>query len=185
VTGARGSRTAAALTAAVACAGVVGGCTTSSTPATAEQGDIATVTRVVDGDTVIVEPERGGTIRVRLIGVDTPETVKQDTAPQCFGREASARTHQLADHATVRLEFDTAVDRVDRYGRTLAYVWLPNERMLNSELLTGGYAREYDYNHQNYRYRDQFRDAQTSAQHANRGCGRSAASQRHPEWGFA
>lgn len=169
MTGARASRTAAALTAAVACAVVVDGCTTSSTPAAAEQGDIATVTRVVDGDAVIVTPQHGGTIRVRLIGVDTPETVKPNTAPQCFGREASARTHQLADHATVRLEFDPAVDRVDRYGRTLAYVWLPTNRMLNTELLAGGFAREYDYHQQRYRYRDDFRAAEASAEQAHRG----------------
>lgn len=169
MTGTRVPRTVAALTAAVACAVVLGGCTTSSTPAAAEPGDVATVTRVIDGDTVIVEPERGGTIRVRLIGVDTPETVKPNTAPQCFGREASDRTHQLADHAAVRLEFDPAVDRVDRYGRTLAYVWLPDNRMLNTELVAGGFAREYDYNQQRYRYRDDFRAAESAAEHAHRG----------------
>lgn len=169
MTARRAPRTAAALTAVVACATVVGGCTTRTSPAAAEPADVATVTRVVDGDTVIVAPQHGGTIRVRLIGVDTPETVKPNTAPQCFGREASARTHQLADHATVRLEFDPAVDRVDRYGRTLAYVWLPDNRMLNTELLAGGYAREYDYQQQRYRHRADFRAAEASAQRAHRG----------------
>ena len=80
-----------------------------------------TVTRVIDGDTGVVE----GVGTVRLIGVDTPETVDQRRPVQYFGREASDFTKQLATGKRVRLEFDQ--DRPGRYGRTLAYVYLQPE----------------------------------------------------------
>src|SRR5688572_30322262 len=70
------------------------------------------VTRVIDGDTIVVE----GTGTVRLIGVDTPETVDPRRPVQFFGREASEFTRRTAAGKSVRLEFDQ--DRTDRYGRT-------------------------------------------------------------------
>jgi micrococcal nuclease len=73
---------------------------------------------VIDGDTFIVR----GVGRVRLIGVDTPETVDPRRPVQYFGKEASDFTHRIAEGEVVRLEFD--VDRKDRFGRTLAYVYL-------------------------------------------------------------
>lgn len=69
----------------------------------------------------------------------------------------------------MRLELDPGVDRIDRYGRTLAYVWLPNDRLLNEQLIIEGYGREYDYHHQHYRYRDSFRASQATAHAAHRG----------------
>ncbi len=166
--------TTAAVAATVLAAGVLAGClpyAREGQPVTPPSANAETVTvaRVVDGDTLLVTPSGRAPLRVRLIGVDTPEVVKPDTPPACFGPEASTRTHTLADRATVRLELDPAVGRVDRYGRTLAYVWLPNDQLLNEQLIIEGYGREYDYHHQHYRYRDPFRAAQTSAQHAGRG----------------
>lgn len=80
----------------------------------------ATVERVVDGDTIVVEID-GGRETVRLIGIDTPETVKPNTPVQCFGPEASKRTKELLPPGTpVRLERD--VEARDDYGRLLAYV---------------------------------------------------------------
>lgn len=95
------------------------------------------VLRVVDGDTIIVRRRRGAE-RVRYIGIDTPESVKPDTPVQCFGREASDFNRRLVEGKTVRLEGDR--EPRDRFGRTLAYVWV-GERMVNAELLSGGYAR--------------------------------------------
>ena len=69
------------------------------------------VERVVDGDTIIVR----GVGRVRLIGVDTPETVSPDRPVEFFGREASAFTKRLLEGRPVRLEYDW--ERTDRYGR--------------------------------------------------------------------
>ena len=73
--------------------------------------------RVVDGDTIVIAPDRV----VRLIGVDTPETVKPEHPVEPFGPEAAAFTRQFLAGGTARLSFDR--ERVDRFGRFLAYVW--------------------------------------------------------------
>lgn len=94
------------------------------------------VTRVVDGDTAEVEFE-GRELDVRFIGIDTPETVAPGEPVQCYGPEASAYTTQRLEDIMVLLEFD--VERLDRYGRTLAYVWLGDE-LFNETLVREGYA---------------------------------------------
>jgi micrococcal nuclease len=94
------------------------------------------VARVVDGDTVIVR-ERTGDVRVRLIGVDAPESVKPGTPVQCFAIAASTYTKTALTDTLVRLEYD--VERYDRYGRTLAYVWV-GRTLFNEELVADGYA---------------------------------------------
>ena len=83
------------------------------------------VTRVVDGDTVKVEV-RGVETTVRLVGIDTPETVRPGTPVECFGPAASARTkHLLRPGQAVRLVTDPTQDVRDRYGRLLAYLYEP------------------------------------------------------------
>jgi micrococcal nuclease len=102
-------------------------------------GDAPTVrvVAVVDGDTLDVAwGERRE--RVRLLGVDTPETVDPDRPVGCYGPEASAFAHRRLQGRTVRLEFDR--ERRDRFGRLLAYVDVDGHRF-NDELLAGGYAR--------------------------------------------
>ncbi len=91
-----------------------------------------TVTRVVDGDTLVLD----GGERIRLIGVDTPETVHPQKPVEYFGKEASAFTRRMADGQEVRLEYDQ--QRRDRYGPTLAYVWLPDDSLLNLEIIRRG-----------------------------------------------
>jgi micrococcal nuclease len=99
-------------------------------------GSSATVRRVVDGDTVLLTSGE----RVRLIGVDTPESVKPDTPVQCFARRASAFTHAQLDGERVRLVYDA--ERRDRYGRLLAYVYRARDGLfVNAELVRRGYAR--------------------------------------------
>lgn len=98
----------------------------------------ATVTEVVDGDTVVVALPDGRTETVRLLGVDTPETVHPDEPVECYGPEASAFTHARLDGRAVRLEKDREVR--DRYGRLLAYVYVDGVRV-NDQLLALGYAR--------------------------------------------
>jgi micrococcal nuclease len=105
-------------------------------------GDL-TVVRVVDGDTIVVRLPTGNET-VRLVGIDTPETVKPNTPVECFGPEASARTKRLLPADTeIRLERD--VEARDRYGRLLAYVLVPDGRgsweRYNDELLRDGWAR--------------------------------------------
>jgi micrococcal nuclease len=95
------------------------------------------VVRAVDGDTLEVALD-GGREDVRLIGVDTPETVKPDTPVQCFGPRASTFTHRVADGRWARLSL--GVEQRDVYGRLLAYVRI-GPRFLNAMLLRRGLAR--------------------------------------------
>lgn len=106
----------------------------------------ATVTRVVDGDTVEVELARGRSEKARLIGVDTPESTKEI---EPYGKEASAYTKSRLEGRKVWLELDA--EERDRYGRLLVYVWLEQpagdtmtrarDKMFNAELLREGYAQ--------------------------------------------
>lgn len=101
-----------------------------------------TAARVVDGDTVIV---RAGsrTLDVRLLGIDTPETVDPRRPVGCYGPEASAYTKHLLTGRTVRLVYDRQLH--DVYGRWLAYVYLERpgrpDLFVNARLITAGYAR--------------------------------------------
>jgi micrococcal nuclease len=120
------------------------------------------VVRAVDGDTLEVALDGGATETVRVIGVDTPETVKPDTPVQCFGPQASAFEHRTVEGRRVRLL--TGVEPRDVYGRLLAYVWvLPSRsdrgprrgRFLEVELLRRGLARTLTF-HPNDRFADRF-----------------------------
>jgi micrococcal nuclease len=103
----------------------------------ARAGTAIAIERVVDGDTIIVT----GHVRVRLIGMDTPEVVDPRKPVQCFGEAASQYTKSLLPPGTpVRLVYD--VDRYDRYGRTLAYVYRVSDGLfVNAALVHDGYAR--------------------------------------------
>jgi micrococcal nuclease len=127
-------------------------------------GSPAYVTRVVDGDTIIVGLS-GQSVRIRLIGIDTPETVAPDRPVQCYGPEASRFTTSRLQGREVRLEFD--VERLDRYGRTLAYVWADGE-LFNEVLVREGFATVTTYP-PNVRYVDRFVAAQRAAREAGRG----------------
>ncbi len=94
-----------------------------------------TVKRVVDGDTLLLESGQ----RVRLIGVDTPETKRPNWPVEPLGKEASRFTSELVGHGPVRLEFDR--ERRDQYRRLLAYVYLPDGRLLNKEIIRAGYSK--------------------------------------------
>jgi micrococcal nuclease len=132
------------------------------------------VTRVIDGDTLVVE----GVGTVRLIGVDTPETVDPRRPVQYFGREASDFTRQLATGKPVRLEFDR--DRTDRYGRTLAYVYLqPEDLLLNAEIIRLGYG--FAYTVFPFRMMDLFRTLEREAREAGRGLWATQSSAGHGE----
>ena len=127
------------------------------------------VERVVDGDTIIVRDVG----RVRLIGVDTPETVHPSRPVEFFGREASAFTKRLLDGKRVRLEYDQ--QRTDRYGRTLAYVHLPDGTFVNAEIIRRGYG--HAYTRFPFKYLERFRGLERDARRAGRGLWGSAAPQ--------
>lgn len=140
---------------------VAAGCSAGNLEPGVQQGPYP-VSRVVDGDTVRVMRD-GQEIVVRLIGIDTPETVAPDRPVECFGPEASARTQQLAEGARVWLEYDEVTGETDKYDRILAYVWLTPDTMLNEELVREGYAIERTYQ-EGYRYQDRLRAAEDAAQ---------------------
>jgi endonuclease YncB( thermonuclease family) len=96
------------------------------------------VTSVVDGDTIKLS-ELG---TLRLIGIDTPETKDPRKPVQCFGVEASKRASELLSGKKVYLEFDPA-NRIDKYGRTLAYVYKEDGYFFNAEMIKDGYANSY------------------------------------------
>jgi micrococcal nuclease len=128
--------------------GAKAGPSPSSTAAVAADipdGVDATVTSVTDGDTVRVRLASGADERVRLTGIDTPETKDPRTVVECFGKEASAQTAALLPVGTkVRLEAD--VELRDRYGRMLAYVWRVDDGLhVNAELVADGWAAPYRY----------------------------------------
>jgi micrococcal nuclease len=127
----------------------------------------ARVVKVVDGDTIDVQVD-GREERVRLIGINTPESVDPRRPVQCFGREASANAKAMLDGRDVLLEDDESQDSRDSNGRLLRYVWLPDGRMANLEQIVGGFAFEYTYAAP-YRYREAFRDAEAEAKAADRG----------------
>ena len=101
--------------------------------------------RVVDGDTLRLRVD-GRDEPVRLIGINTPESVDPRRPVECLGKEASAKAAELLRGAqTVEVEADPTQDTRDAYARLLLYVWLPDGRLLNRELIANGYAHEYTF----------------------------------------
>ncbi len=133
-------------------------------------GEDARVTRVVDGDTI--EVVLGGRKeRVRLIGIDTPETKDPRRPVECFGKEAARRTAQLVGGEWVRLSFDVEVR--DKYGRLLAYVYrLRDGLFLNLALVREGFALVYTVP-PNLAHQEEFLQAQRRAREEGRGLWRS------------
>lgn len=95
-----------------------------------------------DGDTITVNMN-GKNERVRFIGVDTPETHDPRKAVQCFGQVAANFTKQLIGTQKVRLEADELSSNRDRYDRILRYVYLPDNRLVNAEIIKQGYGFAY------------------------------------------
>ena len=121
---------------------LVAGCT--RTAAAPTDPGAATVVEVVDGDTVVVDLA-GRQETLRLIGIDTPETVDPDQPPECWGAEASAHTRALLPAGTaVRLTRD--VEARDRYDRLLVYVERTEDGLfVNLDLVAGGWADDYPF----------------------------------------
>ena len=106
----------------------------------------ARIDRVVDGDTFLATlAGTSQSVRVRVIGVDTPETVKPGTPVRCYGPQASTFTkHLLPPGTIVRADHESGGD-TDAFGRQLWDVWLPDGRFLESVLTAAGAARAYPY----------------------------------------
>lgn len=138
--------------------------TTSTIAPGIPEGRRTTVTRVVDGDTIEVD----GGEKVRLIGINTPETKDPRKGVECFGHEASAAAEELMPPGT-EVVLETDVEATDRYGRTLAYVHrIPDGLFVNHDLVARGFAEVATYP-PNVRHTDTFIAAQREAREAGRG----------------
>ena len=126
----------------------------------------AILTRVIDGDTLEVS-FAGRTERVRLIGVDSPET---NGPPICYGHEATAHAQGLLDAAGGRIWLEKDISETDRYGRLLRYIWLDpmRQRMLDEAMVADGYAQVSTYP-PDVKYQDRFLAAERLAMSEQRG----------------
>ena len=146
---------------------IIAGLLFFATPALAQSSQTVTVERVVDGDTIVVNPAVSGTEDVRLLSVDTPETVDPTEPVEPYGPEASAFTKGQLEGKRVTLIFDQ--ERTDQYGRALAYVRISGQsQTFNETLLRQGYAQLYVVP-PNDRYEAPFSQAQDQARQAQRG----------------
>jgi micrococcal nuclease len=141
----------------------------AQTTARAASVDTAIIVEVIDGDTVTLEVA-GHTETVRLVGIDTPETVHPTKPVECFGPQASAFLARLLPPGTpVRIRRDTQAR--DSYGRLLLYLFLPapdGDKFVNLELVARGYAVPLSIE-PNTRWRAAFVDAAFDAQRNSRG----------------
>jgi micrococcal nuclease len=128
----------------------------------ANAGEWVTLKRVADGDTVQLADRR----LVRYIGVNAPEIHHERNTAEPFGFEARRRNMELVGTQRIRLEFD--IERFDDYGRTLAYVFLPDGSMVNEKLLQSGLAHCL-YKLPNVKYEARLLKAQREAMQARRG----------------
>ncbi len=148
-------------------AGLLGACSTPGQPQANGEME-ATVQRVVDGDTFELSTGE----KVRLIGVDTPETVKPNHPVEPYGKEASDFSKQWLTGQTVTLKFD--VEPYDKYKRLLAYMYLQDGTFVNEKLVREGYARIMTIP-PNVAQADLFLQAEREARKNNRGLwGKSA-----------
>lgn len=116
------------------------------------------VVRVVDGDTVRIMLD-GTETTLRLIGMNTPETVDPRTTVECFGKEASNKAKELLSSTRITLELDEREGGIDKYGRTLAYLYMDDGVMFNEWMIKNGYAYEYTYDDV-YKYQSEFKAAE-------------------------
>ncbi len=119
-----------------------------------------------DGDTITVDMN-GKNERVRMIGVDTPETQDPRKPVQCFGQAASEFTKQLIGNQSVRLEADPLNSNRDRYNRLLRHVYLPDGRLVQAEIIKNGYG--FAYTSFPFTKSEEFRNLQKQAREQNRG----------------
>ncbi len=125
------------------------------------------VARVVDGDTIDVDSD-GEHARIRILGINTPETVDPRKPVQCFGPEASHEAKQLLTGKTVTLKADPTQDDRDKYGRFLRYVTMEDGADFGKFMISEGYAYEYTFHTAN-QHQAQYRAAQKAAKLAKRG----------------
>jgi micrococcal nuclease len=151
--------------------------TAVSNPKIAET-NLFPVTSVVDGDTIKVNIN-GKVETIRLIGIDTPETVDPRKPVQCFGVEASNKAKAILTGKKVSLESDSSQGEFDKYNRLLRYVFLEDKTNFNLLMIKEGYAHEYTYDLP-YKYQSEFKQAQNIAEINKKGLWASGVCESKP-----
>lgn len=156
---------------------LIGGTTAQKNEAVAEflaefmapssHNGLVPVVRVVDGDTVILSID-GRDESVRLIGLDTPETVDPRKPVQCFGKEASEKAKTMLTDKRVRIERDPSQSERDKYDRLLVYLYLEDGTLFNKYMIEEGYGHEYTYITP-YIHQQEFKSAEAFARTAQKG----------------
>ncbi|MDD5457919.1 MAG: thermonuclease family protein [Phycisphaerae bacterium] len=145
-------------------------------------GKVFTVTNVVDGDTLDIDVPDGkyDHTRIRLLGVDTPETKNSRTGPMYYGQEASGFAASLAMDRKVTVHLDKISRTRDKYGRLLAYVELENGDILDEELIRQGYG--YADSRFKHSFYNQYAQIEKAAR--NNGCGlwKNVTLEQLPQW---
>lgn len=145
-------------------------------------GKIFEVVKVVDGDTIDIDIPDGkyDHTRIRLWGVDTPETEKSPSGEMYYGDEASAFTKQLTLDKKVTVYLDKGNDTRGKYGRLLAYVQLDDRSYLNERLLTEGYAyADLRFSHS---FKNKYRQLEAAARSTKQGLWRDVTREQLPTW---
>ncbi len=141
-----------------------------------------TVVKVVDGDTIDIDIPDGNYphTRIRLWGVDTPETKNPRTGQMYFGKEASEFTTKLALGKRVTIYLDKDRNTRGKYGRLLAYVQLPDRTFLNERLLSEGYAyADLRFKHSFY---NKYKQLEAVARSEGKGLWPEVTAEQMPEW---
>lgn len=132
------------------------------------KGKEAQVVKVIDGDTIAVAID-GKNTTVRIIGIDTPETVDSRKSVECFGQKASEKAKEQLSGKTIQLEQDSSQGELDKYNRLLRYVWLDNGTVdYGATMIQDGYAFEYTYETP-YVYQVRYKELQKEAEQNKRG----------------
>ena len=141
-----------------------------------------TVAKVIDGDTIDIDIPDGNYnhTRIRLLGIDTPETKDPRTGPMYFGKEASDFATNLAFGKQVTIFLDKDKNPRDKYHRLLAYVQLPDGKFLNEELLSEGYA--YAYLPFKHSLSNKYKQLESVARGQNKGLWANVTSEQMPKW---
>lgn len=136
-------------------------------PTNSEGQEVYQVVKVVDGDTLEVDLN-GTTTKIRIIGIDTPETVDPRKPVQCFGKEASNKAKEILSNQLVTLVADQSQGNTDKYKRLLRYVYLPDGTDYGLYMISNGYAHEYTYDIP-YEHQAQYKQAQADAMNGDKG----------------
>lgn len=139
------------------------------------------VVRFADGDTIDVDMN-GKTETIRFIGVDTPETHDPRKVVQCFGQAASAYTKNLIGNNPVRLEADPLSTNRDKYNRLLRYIYLPDGRLVQAEIIKNGYG--FAYTSFPFTKSEEFSNYQREAREQNKGLWHDCTPETNKYGGF-